>query len=409
MTVPSKQSVREQFNGLLKDPNFRQLVSRTQSLNVFEAVGATRNELRHSHFLGYLLAPANPHGLGTAFLRRFLTNIAEEHLPLSHPLSSLEFRLKDLEGVEVRREWENIDLLVVGQDEEWVCAVENKVGSSEHSNQLQRYRTTVEAEFPEAESLYLYLTPRGEEPSQEEYAPVSYELVLKATEEAREEREASLGDRTLKVLRDYETIIRRHVIMDSEVAQLCRRVYSKHKQAIDLIIDHIPSALDDAGNHLRSVLGEICDEFDLVEDHHTRTNSLLRFWPEELDKEGLRHTENWTESKRGLLFEVSTRGDVAMLKLMLGKGGDESLRQTIFEWTKRQGRPFKAVSGDEPATWQRLYDALLFEEEELEDLYLNEGKDAAMEAVESRLRDRLNEDLETLVSAIKTSDWYRAL
>src|SRR5688572_14064226 len=40
--------------------------------NIFEAVGAVRQELRHSDFLAFLLDPRQNHRLGDAFVRRLL-------------------------------------------------------------------------------------------------------------------------------------------------------------------------------------------------------------------------------------------------------------------------------------------------------------------------------------------------
>ena len=48
--------------------------------------------------------------------------------------------LMDLYSFSVMREWKNIDILLTSSDEKTVIAIENKVGSHEHSNQLNRYR-----------------------------------------------------------------------------------------------------------------------------------------------------------------------------------------------------------------------------------------------------------------------------
>jgi len=83
----------------------------------------------------------------------------------------------ELRGVEVRREWKNIDLLITCDDPSFVIAIENKVGSGEHSNQLNRYREIVN----EAPGLakyerrqFVFLTPEGESPSDETWTEYSY-------------------------------------------------------------------------------------------------------------------------------------------------------------------------------------------------------------------------------------------
>lgn len=399
------RAYREKLEALLSDQEFLSLTSHTKSLNLFEALGATRQELRHSNFLAFLLDPDEPHGLDTAFLRNFLT-VATENLPLDHPLNSLEFRLKEFGTVEVHREWNHIDLLLLDLTERWVCAIENKVGSPEHGDQLDRYQKVIETEFFTFDSVYLYLSPEGKEPSNENYVSVSYGLVLEALESAIHECEDALSARALGILQDYGDIIRRHVIMESEVAEACRKIYRKHKDAIDLIIEHIPSVMDVAQSYLEERCQELCEEFDLIEDFHTRSGSLLRFCPRGLDVDGLRMAEGWTNSNRILLLEIDMRGDTATLKIVLGPG-NQSFRRRVFDWLKSQGTPFKQVSTDEPKKkWQRLYEHNLFQAEELEELYLDEDEETAMSKLYAEVRGRLKEDLPILIDAVRSSDWF---
>lgn len=52
------------LSALLDDPDFHEVQGRMSRFNMFEALGAVHGELKHSNFLGYLLAPNRPHGLG---------------------------------------------------------------------------------------------------------------------------------------------------------------------------------------------------------------------------------------------------------------------------------------------------------------------------------------------------------
>ncbi len=49
------------------------------------------------------------------------------------PLSPVALDGTDLRGVEVRREWKNIDLLILCREPRFAVVIENKVGSQEHS------------------------------------------------------------------------------------------------------------------------------------------------------------------------------------------------------------------------------------------------------------------------------------
>ena len=79
--------------------------------------------------------------------------------------------------MEIRREWQNIDLCCVNPANRFVCVIENKTDSGEHDNQLNRYHQIIAKEFPDYEKCFVYLTVDGENPSSDEYIPVSYRKI----------------------------------------------------------------------------------------------------------------------------------------------------------------------------------------------------------------------------------------
>jgi len=82
--------------------------------NIFEALGVVRQELRHSDFLAFLLDPNEAHGLGDVFVRQFLLRIVQGS-PRAGPRISIDIALRNLSGVTVRREWQNIDILLLDE------------------------------------------------------------------------------------------------------------------------------------------------------------------------------------------------------------------------------------------------------------------------------------------------------
>src|SRR5437764_1139514 len=73
---------------------------------------ASRAEIRHSNFLAFILDAAESHGQGQVFLTAVLMDLLKVATPGPRPLSPIDLDGADLRGVEVRREWKNIDLLV---------------------------------------------------------------------------------------------------------------------------------------------------------------------------------------------------------------------------------------------------------------------------------------------------------
>jgi len=70
MMTDTDQKALEVF--LLDNPELGQLEALLDEFNIFEAVGAVRQEVRHSDFLTFLLNPRERHGLGTTFAQQLL-------------------------------------------------------------------------------------------------------------------------------------------------------------------------------------------------------------------------------------------------------------------------------------------------------------------------------------------------
>ena len=172
---PTDTELLESF--LIENPDLERLELLLDEFNLFEAVGVVRQELRHSDFLGFLLDPRQPHGLGDTFLTLFLRKVVQAADLETAPFSAIDVTLWDLSDSEVRREWKNIDLLVLNPTHRFAIVIENKIGSAEHSGQLGRYRAQVARDFPGWQFGGVLLTPGGDTPSDPAFIPCSYDTV----------------------------------------------------------------------------------------------------------------------------------------------------------------------------------------------------------------------------------------
>src|SRR5438093_13703466 len=97
---------------VVENDDLLQLESHIGRFNIFDALGIARVEIRHSNFLAFLLDPAESHGQGQLFLKALLMDLFNSVPAELRPLSPMELGRIDLHGVEIRREWEHIDLLI---------------------------------------------------------------------------------------------------------------------------------------------------------------------------------------------------------------------------------------------------------------------------------------------------------
>jgi hypothetical protein len=95
---------------LLNDINFERIDLELKESNFFEILKISRMEIRHSNFLGWLLDPNESHGLNELILVRFLRGVFSHEI--AHNLNALDADKIDFRSVEIKREWQNIDLLI---------------------------------------------------------------------------------------------------------------------------------------------------------------------------------------------------------------------------------------------------------------------------------------------------------
>jgi hypothetical protein len=211
--------------------------------NIFDALSIARAEIRHSNFLAFVLDPAESHGHGQLFLKALLMDLLKAAPPKLRPLSPIVLDGTDIRGVEVRREWEHIDLLISCEEPPFVVVIENKIGSQEHSNQLSRYEAAMLKYYPRARPLYVYLTPDAEEPSDDDWVPYSYAEIHRVLSRVRATYRNAIGDDVLVFLDHYLSLIGARFMNDPAIDKLCQQIHKKHRMALDLIWDRAGSPI----------------------------------------------------------------------------------------------------------------------------------------------------------------------
>jgi hypothetical protein len=327
---PNPQKLLEQF--VVNNADLERLESLLNQFNIFEAVGMARLEIRHSHFLAFLLNPNTSHHLGDVFLKTFLKQLLLE--ADNATVSPIEIDVATLTDTEVRREWKNIDILLVSPGSKMVCAIENKVDSGEHSNQLQRYRQIVQKEFSDYRQIFVFLTPQGILPSgeadQAHWSVYSYRKVAEVIDDVCDRHSATIQPEVCSLMQHYSTLINRPLMEDSEIAKLCRDIYLKHQEALDLIYQHRPDPENQVYDFVRKLV-KAAPPDQVVFDSDYRAIYTLSFAVPGWDALPFQKTcMEWPSSFRILRFQFKVKPPILKLILALGPG-EASIRQTVFE------------------------------------------------------------------------------
>ena len=383
---------------VVDDPDLARLESLISEFNIFQALGVVRAEVRHSQLLAFLLDPTESHRLGDAVLRRFLQRSIAGVPRERANISPVDLDVLDLDEVDVRREWRHIDVLVIEPRSKLVVIIENKIDSSEHSDQLQRYWSDAQTEFPSHRIIGLYLSPEAERPSDDRYIPISYGLVSETVARFLEARGSMLGPDLRTLLRHYEQMLKRYIVTDSEIAQLCRNLYRKHRQAFDLVFEHRP---DSGATEVSELLQRLIpsDGSGLELDECTR--SYVRFFPTAWD--GIpqqRQGSGWTKTRRVVLFEFAISAHKLSLKLLIGPG-DLDVRERLFRVAQSKPEVFRAAGKTLSAKWNQVFarpflDASVMDSEDL---------DARSSKLRRTWKSFLDEDLARVLEALPPSAW----
>jgi hypothetical protein len=344
----SDREILEDF--ILNNKELGKLESQLAQFNIFETLNAVKAEIRHSAVLAWLLQPSANHGCGEYFAKLFLKYIfSTNRNALDSKLSIFNFESFDYSDLEVRREWNNIDLLLVSEENKFVIVIENKIGSDEHSDQLKRYHDIVCREFPKHEKIFVFLTAEGETGSDERWLIFNYSTIEQILADLIEFKKSSLGPDVLSFLKQYGAILRRYVVANPEIEKICREIYKKHQPALDLIFQYKPDAQYDIS---QIVTNKIKASPKLILDISGKT--YIRFTTKVFDDLIPRKGEGWTSTKRLVLFEFANYEKRLVLRFIIGPGPAE-LRKKLYDFSVKNRSLFNKAKNQPGEKWNTVY------------------------------------------------------
>lgn len=323
---------------LITDHNFEKLELSLREPNIFRALSIERKELRHSNFIAYILDPRENHGLKDIVLRKLLRDLFSESKSPERTIFDAD--CLDLNNIEIRREWRNIDILIILKDD--VVVIENKVDTVDHSNQLRRYRKIAEESFLTKKRHYVYLTPFGNDPQDTEsrscYINYSYVQIADIIDSILKLYNNSISMKVSFYLSDYLTTIKRELLMNDTLNELALKVYNAHKEAFEFIFENRP---DPASLLYRFFEEEVTAAGFSI---GSRNKGYVRFTTKELEAMLPKGGEGWP-NKEVFLFEIEYywTDKTADFNAVISPC-DEAIRDAIHEAAKKSAY-YKAPAG----------------------------------------------------------------
>jgi hypothetical protein len=388
-----------------------ELLRLPRPFNICTALGLGRQELRHSELLAYLLDPRQPHGLGNRVAQALLHRVA------LFGASIFDVDELKLDGLEVRREWEHIDILLVSPHDQIVVVIENKIDSDEHSNQLKRYYETAIKRYPDWRIIGIYLTLYGIEPAdtidRERYMTLSYNDVAQVLHEVSV---SPIMPDVATLLRHYIQLVRSKLVPDpdSDQAHLARTLYRDHRAAISVAMAEGDARQRMIQRHFDRLLDQTNSQaVQPLDQNRYYINSQFarkqtRFVPPHWHRPELQVSDEWTQSRLVMLFQFIHDPNEIWLVLTVGPAKEaEPLRRALHHLALQQHAPFTPWAEDPAAQWFGIYGRTVFAHDS--SYFINASDAQIQTAISDSWQAFLNNDLPLIVNTINTEilsrDW----
>ncbi len=338
------------INLVERDTEYRQLKRRMSVFNPFKVLKLSHYEIRHSNMLAWLISPVENHSLGDAVFKELIYSLYDQEAfknKFERLLSAIHNN--GLHDAEVYREFPvdsgAIDILVISNECKFALLIENKYHSKESTNQLNKYLDSLpnKQEFikPDMDIIPVYLTLDGEESEEnDDYFPVSYELIIKIIESTVEAHENQISDEIKRFINYYLSILKEEMNMDSEIKKLCKRIYQNNQDIIDKIYQ-IGNDFD-----FELIFDDFCEITSIEE--YSKKSRILSFVPKELLFSKARMDAQWDRGNYAvaLWFSLNTRQNTIDLVLEVGPFDSPEKRKQFLEKLNHSLSKKLVIKGD---------------------------------------------------------------
>jgi hypothetical protein len=348
--MPEERDLLEKF--VLDNIELDRLEGMLSDFNLFETLNLVNAEIRHSNVLAWLFNPIENHGLGTYFLNMFIKHFVSENKTTIDNFNVFDVEMFNYNDVEIKREWKNIDILIDIKelDKNIIIVIENKITAAEHSDQLSKYREIVEKEFNGYKKLFILLTPESVIPSDDAWINFNYGTVSELLDNITIYKKDLLSNTILDFIEHYNIILKRYIVGNSEIEKICKQIYKKHKNALDLIFQYKPDLVSDISDLLQTLINANSELIGEPPGGKTYT----RFTTKKIDEEIPKISEGWLKSKRLLVYEFNNYDNRLVLRLYVGPC-EKNYREELFKYFSQKKELFPLTNRPLRNKWNCVY------------------------------------------------------
>ncbi|MEQ2006272.1 MAG: PD-(D/E)XK nuclease family protein [Limisphaerales bacterium] len=330
-----------------------------RQFNVFRVLRFEHGEIRHSNMLAWLLQPDETHKLGDSFLRGWLLRVVNDAAPdLLGGLTAESIKAGKIGDVEIAREWNFLDLLVkvtTTEGDAWVIAIENKWWAKQGKNQLAGYRRKVESAFPTARRMFVFLTAKDESPDDEAWVTAKHRQVYEVLSTCLKQRATKRGREAVMLMRHYLTILEERCMENPKITELARKIYERHRRALDVIIEHRTEPIQLLTDALGKCIQSSARRSGVIP--MATENGYARLLPLSWNTKANRAGHEWGATDSAfVLIEIGIRwGSQPWFEVIASKSPNKNWRRELYEISQQNELPIGRWDKGTTDDWMRIY------------------------------------------------------
>jgi hypothetical protein len=306
--------------------------AKIEKMNFFDLSGMGIKEEHHSTFLANMLDINATHGLNNKVLQRFCKKLwdyetADDGKPKpallqnKNILAAVNISEADLDAfansddVITKKEFQiesnlsdtkdsRLDIFMYSEKTKTVLVIENKVGSTTHTDQLKRYESALNKPINNFSNydkrIFVYLSPFGELPYNkdgdeqynEHWCVMDYATIKTIIGEVikYDLKTLNQGKTKLKtILEDYIDYMDTNILnSDKNIQKLCSDLWSKHHDALTYLTTHVDNSQEslhiccDELKHLRPDVHIVDGSQNVITDLGNKKS--IFFYTDEMEK-----------------------------------------------------------------------------------------------------------------------------
>jgi hypothetical protein len=183
------------------------------------------------------------------------------------------------------------------------------------------YKRKINSQYKDYSKMFVYLTPDGERPTDEEWITLNYTDVVGVLENVCQSRYNFIGKDESLLIKNYINTIKKNIIMDQELVNLCNSIYNKHRRALDLIFENREDVISQASNNCKSILSRTPG---VILDESSKSKVYVKF-----RTEGLNDTFSGVDAQY-YYYQFEIREDHITVMLEYHKNKEEELDEDIL-------------------------------------------------------------------------------